>query len=112
MDNENVLPTDTYSVTQRRLADNPEAMTADGKSIDLVTILGHSQTWIVKTIRIAGNDTTFLQRIDAEGGMRIVLPPAVTLAYRKQADRLDTLGRLRAARKGAATRKAKKGSAK
>jgi hypothetical protein len=105
------LPTDPYSQTQDRLSNHPESSSAGGKVIDLVTLLGHSQTWIVKTIRLEGRDTTFVQRIDAEGGMRLVLPPEVTAAYRQQADRLDTIGRLRAARKGAATRKAKKGGA-
>jgi hypothetical protein len=109
MDTETRLPEDVYSKMLARVIDHPEATTLAASTIDLVTLLGHTQTWIVKVVRIAGRDTAFLQRIDAEGGMRLVLPPEVTAAYRHQADRLDAIGRRRAARKAAATRREKKG---
>lgn len=107
MDTETRLPEDAYSKTLARVSAHPEAIVIPSTTIDLVTLLGHTQTWVVKLVRTEGRDTALLQRIDAEGGQRLVLPPEVTAALRKQADRLDTLARQRAARKGVATRLAR-----
>lgn len=103
------LPRDPYSQTLRRLMDHPDGVPAGNATIDLVTMLGHSETWIVKTIRVEGADTVFLQRIDADSGMRLVLPPEVTAAIARHRERAVTVNRRRAARRGVATKQAKKG---
>lgn len=101
------LAQDVYSQTLTRLLDNPEAATTKGSTINVTTLLGHSQTWVVRTIRIAGQDTAFVQRVDSDGGMRLVLPPEVVLAIARQRDSLVTQTRKRAARKAVETRRAK-----
>lgn len=60
MSKDTTLPTDVYSQMLSRLVDNPAGLTTKGSTIDLITLLGHSETWVIKTIRIDGNDTAFL----------------------------------------------------
>ena len=101
------LPQDLYSRTLARVLDHPDSSTAKSSTIDLVTLLGHSETWIVKTVRIDGADTVFVQRVSADGGMRLVLPPEVCAAIARQRDTLVTLARRKGARRGVETRKGK-----
>jgi hypothetical protein len=105
MDNETTLPTDVYSIMQRRLMDNPASLSRQAATLDLVTMLGHAESWIVKTIRTNGLDTVFVQRVNAEGGMRLVLPPEVVAAIGRQRDALGTVVRRRGAQRAAQTRK-------
>ena len=102
------LSTDVYSQTLSRLLDNPAASKTKGSTINVVTLLRHTETWVVQTIRIAGADTIFLQRINAEGGMRMVLPPEVAAAVARQRETLGGITRRRGARQAAATRKERK----
>lgn len=106
---ESKLAEDDYSRILARLNDNPEGAKVAGSTIDLQTILGHSETWIVKTIRVEGRDTVFVQRINASGGMRLVLPPEVAAAIARQRDAITGIVRRRAARRGVATKNAKRG---
>ena len=105
MDTETRLPDDVYSRTLSRLLDNPAGVTTKGSTIDLVTLLGHAETWVVKTIRIDGLETVFIQRVNAEGGMRLVLPPEVTAAIARQSATNTTIVRRRGARRAVQTRK-------
>lgn len=105
MENER-LPTDDYSKTLRQLQAHPGAVEKTSM-IDLVDFLGNAETWIVKTIRVDGKDTAFLQRVNADGGARWVLPAEVTDALARQRDAATTVNRKRGARQAAATRKAK-----
>lgn len=82
-----------------------------GSTLDLVTLLGHTETWVVKTIRVDGNDTVFLQRISATGGERLVLPAEVCAAIARQREVLVGMSRRRAAKIGVATKRAKGGKA-
>lgn len=100
------LPKDDYSLTLSRLLNNPAAIVSTS-TIDAITFLGSTETWIIKTVRVDGADSIFLQTIDAEGGRRFVLPPAVTAAMARQRDATLNVARKRSARRGAATRKAK-----
>jgi hypothetical protein len=101
------LPVDNFSIHRRRVLDNPGAVATSSATIDNQTILGHSETWIVKTVRVAGRDTAFIQHIDADGSQRLVLPPEVTAVLARQRDALGTLTRRKAARAVAADRKAR-----
>lgn len=100
------LPTDDYSRTLARLLDNPASISSSS-TIDAVTFLGNSETWVIKTVRVDGLETLFLQVINADGGRRFVLPPAVSAALTRQRDQVLSVSRRRAARAGVATRKAK-----
>jgi hypothetical protein len=105
MDNEATLPKDTYSTTLRGLRANPSAV-EKASTIELQDFLGNAETWTVRTIRVDGNDVVFLQRINATGGDRWVLPAEVTTAIARQRDGATTVNRKRGANKAAATRKA------
>ena len=106
--NETKLPDDAYSMTLSRLLDNPAGAKTQGSTIDLITLLGHSETWVVKTIRVDTAETVFLQRINAEGGMRLVLPPEVSAAIARQRDTIGGIIRRRGARQAVATKRARK----
>jgi len=108
MDTDTKLPDDVYSKTLSRLLDNPAGVKTKGSTIDLVTLLGHSETWVVQTIRIDQHETVFVQRINVEGGMRLVLPPAVTAAIARQRDAIGSVIRRRGARQAVATKRARK----
>lgn len=103
MSDRDTLPTDTFSTLLRTLQDHPGAV-VKASTIDMVDFLGHSETWTVKTIRVDGEDVVFLQRINAEGGARWVLPREVTAALARQRDNAVTVTRKRGARQGAITR--------
>lgn len=107
MEIETKLPADVYSKTLSRLLDNPAIVKTLGSTIDLITLFGHSETWVVKTIRVDSSETVFLQRINAEGGMRLVLPPEVAAAIARQRDTLGSIVRRRGAHKAVATKRAK-----
>lgn len=107
MRSETTLPEDVYSQTWARLIDNPAAITAKGTTIDLTTMLGHTETWVIRTIRVGLSETIFLQRVNAEGGTRFLLPAAVASAINRQREAIAAVARKRAARQAAATRKAK-----
>lgn len=68
--------------------------------------LGESETWIVQTCRQREQgDTVFVQRISAQGGLRIVLPPSVTATIARQRDQLTSKVRSKAAKIVALDRK-------
>lgn len=100
------LPTDEFSRELERLMRNPAAMSS-ASTIDVQTMLGNTESWIVKTVRVEGEETLFVTHVDATQGRRFVLPPKVTAAQQRQHEQLIALGRKRGANKAAATRKAK-----
>jgi hypothetical protein len=75
--------------------------------VDLTDFLGNAESWVVKSIRVDGNDTVFLQRNNATGGDRWVLPAEVTQAISRQRDGIVGEMSKRRARNAAATRKLK-----
>ncbi len=107
MDTDKTLPQDNYSQTLRALQANPSAIEKTSL-VDLVDFLGNAETWIVKTIRTDGHDTVLLQRNNAKGGDRWVLPAEVTAVMARQREQAVTVVRRRGAHKAAATRKAGK----
>lgn len=124
-----LLPTDEFSVRLRRLRANQNTL-GSSSTIHTADDYGNAATWVVETCREEGGDEwIFLQRNDAAGGTRHVLPPAVTVALARHRDALivrarrrhghnimalrkergDKLGNPEALRKA---RRAKKGGAK
>ena len=99
------LPRDTYSATLRQLKGHPESVEKTS-TVDLQDFYGNAETWVVKTVRVNGHDTVFLQKNDAGGGGRWVLPPEITAVIARQRDGIHTVNRKRGARKAAATREA------
>jgi len=104
---DDTLPTDDYSKTLRSLVAHPGAVER-ASTIELTDFYGNQETWVVKTVRVDGRDTVFLQRINAGGGSRWVLPAEITDAISRQRDSAVSTIRKRAARAGAATRRAAK----
>lgn len=100
------LPKDYYSSRLRELQANPGGVEKTSL-VDLVDIYGNAESWVVKTIRVDGVDTVFLQRNNADGGDRWVLPPDVTNAISRQRDGVVAVNNKRRALSAAATRKAK-----
>lgn len=101
------LPKDEYSNRLRDLRANPAAIEKTS-TIERSDFLGNAETWLVKTIRVDGNETIFLSRLDAGGGSRMVIPPEVADAIARQRSSAVDVVRRRAAHKGAATRRASK----
>jgi hypothetical protein len=100
---EQYLPRDAFSTALRDLTRNPGAVRSSSK-VDLTDLYGNSETWVVDTFRHDGDETVLLQRIDGTGGIRLVLPPAVTAAISRQRDRATTVNRKRGAQAAVATR--------
>src|SRR5262245_50371761 len=84
-----LIATDPFSVRWHELTHNPGAVRATSK-IDLLDDYKNTTTWIVDTFRVDGAETLFLQRIDATGGLRIMLPPEVAAVIDRQHDRATT----------------------
>jgi hypothetical protein len=85
----------------------PDVTTAGPSTVRTVQpLIGGAQTFIVTTYRQTDRgDTVFLESISAEGGMRFVIPPAVTAAIARQREALTTKVRRRVGRASAQARK-------
>ena len=70
-------------------------------------LIGEAQTFIVQTLRQREKgDTIFLQYVDGNGSVRIVIPPSAADAIARQRDALTAKTRKRAAKAEAQRRKA------
>jgi hypothetical protein len=98
------LPQDRFSLTLRSMRDNPGAFAVGGR-IETADFYGNAQTWVVETFRVDGAETVFVQRIDADGGLRLVLPPEITRAMVSQRDRCAAQSRRRQGHRLVAQRK-------
>lgn len=103
---EQTLPRDQFSVRRRELQDNPGAASASS-TVDVADHYGNLETWRIETYRADGVETVFVQRNDADGGSRWVMPPAVVAALRRQQTSLETQSRRRGAQQALATKRAK-----
>jgi len=101
-----VLPRDEFSVRLRELSDNPGAVKSSSR-VDIADTYGNAVTWTIDTFRIEGSETVFVQRMSAEGSLRLVLPPAVTSVLSRQHDRATGVNRRRGARQAVETKRAK-----
>ena len=77
------LPTDAYSVAYRQLNDHPEAVRSSS-TITVADFFGRSETWVIESFWLEGAASVFVQRMAADGGFRLLLPPAVTAAIDSQ----------------------------
>lgn len=68
--------------------------------------VGGTSKFIIRTIRHEGNDHLFVEMIGRDESFRRYFPPAVTAVFARQRDALTSKSRRKAARLGAATRKA------
>jgi hypothetical protein len=98
------LPTDQFSRRLRELTSNPGAVRASS-TISTVDFYGNAESWIVDTFRVDGDDETLLQRINAAGSVRLVIPPAVMNAIVRGRERATTKIRKRAAHTAIETRR-------
>ena len=98
------IPRDVFSIRYRELTDNPGAVRASS-TVNLIDVYGHTESWILDTFRVSGGTEVFIQRVNAEGSTRLVLPPEVTQSLDRQRDRGVTVSRRRAARQAVATRR-------
>jgi hypothetical protein len=100
------LPRDEFSVLLRQLNDNPGATHTQSR-VDIADFYGRSQTWTIDTFRAEGAETVFVQRMSADGALRLVLPPEVTLALARQRGRATDRNRRQGARQAVATKRAR-----
>lgn len=107
MADERILPTDEYSALRGRLLDNPDAVKGHGSTLDLTDFYRNAETWVAEVIVVDGDETWFLQRIRSTGGERWVIPAKVVHACRRQSATIAINRAKAAARRAAATRKAK-----
>jgi hypothetical protein len=103
MDEQMTLPRDAYSTALRKLDGHPDAVKAESR-LDIVDDYGRSETWTIDTYRVDGQQTCLMQRVTAEGALRLVLPPQVTRTLARQHESLTQQNRRKAARLVLATR--------
>ncbi len=70
-------------------------------------LLSIPSTWIVETVRTEETSGIFLQRIDAEGGQRLVIPHRVTESIYRHYEAILKVRRKQRAKNAAETRKQK-----
>jgi hypothetical protein len=99
------IPQDLFSRELRPLRDNPGAISS-ASTIDTQDFYGNAATWVVETFRTEdGTETVFVQRNDAAGGQRWVLPAKVAAALARHRDQLGARSRRRAGHRLVALRK-------
>jgi hypothetical protein len=99
------IPQDAFSQELRRVKDNPESI-GSGSTVYTRDFYGNTETWVIETYRLDdGSDRVFIQRVDATGGTRFVLPAQVTATLARHRDQLTARSRRRAARRGLETRR-------
>lgn len=98
------LPRDEFTTARRSLADNPGAVSASSR-VDIADFFGRLETWTVDTFKVERETTAFIQKMSAEGALRLVLPPQVMQALLRHSDRHTSQRRSRGAAKALETRK-------
>lgn len=100
-----ILPQDLFSRELRSLRDNPGAISSSS-TIETQDFYGNAATWVVETFRTEdGTETVFVQRNDAQGGQRWVLPSKVAAALARHRDQLGARARRRQGHRLVAQRK-------
>lgn len=83
------------------------ASTQPSTVVAVLPLIGSAQTYIIQTLRQKEQgDTIFVQYVDDQGSVRLVIPPAAADAIARQRDALTAKNRKRAARESAQRRKA------
>jgi hypothetical protein len=99
------LPTDPFSINFREKLNHPEVVRVNS-TINLIDLLGHTESWIIDTLRADGREVVFLQRSSAEEPLRLMLPSEVCAAIATQRDRITTRTRRLVAKRTVANRRA------
>ena len=108
MEERSEVSRDSFEIARDSLWGAPGFMRRNSTIISAGWSLLPQSTWIIETIKTDDNFAIFLQRIDKEGGQRIVLPKKVCQAiYNQQASIMKVRRQVRAQR-GAETRRQKK----
>ena len=98
------LPTDHFSRRLRELSSNPGAVRASS-TISTADFYGNAESWIVDGFRVDGKDEILIQRINAAGAVRIVLPAEVMSAIVRMRERAAKVNRRRGARQALETKR-------
>ena len=101
-----ILARDEFTVERRRLDGHPEAVKTSNR-LDVEDDYGNITTWVVDQYRLEGATIALVQIVNATGGTRIVLPPAVTRAIAQGQDRLVSRNRSRIGKRIAADKRAR-----
>lgn len=98
MDQQPYRTIDKYDRVIGQLANLPDVTHTKPSTIQTVSpLIGEAQTFIVQTFRQQEiGDTVFLQYVDAEKSVRIVIPPKAVNAIVKQRDSLSKTNRRKA----------------
>lgn len=90
---------DKYDRMMGALANLPDVTHTKPSTIQTLSpLIGEAQTFIVQTYRQSEvGDTVFLQYVDADKAVRLVLPPKAVEAICRQRDSLSTTNRRKAA---------------
>lgn len=102
---EQLIPRDEFSTQRRRLEGHPEADKTSSR-LDVADDYGNVVTWVLDTYKVEGQLIALVQRISADGSVRMVLPPEVTGAFTRQHSNLATKTRKRIARRIVADKRA------
>lgn len=100
------LARDPFTVERRRLEGHPEAVKTSSR-LDVPDDYGNVTTWVIDQYRLEGTVIALVQIITADGGSRIVLPPAVTRTIAAGQDKLATKNRRRVGKRIAADKLAR-----
>lgn len=103
---EKELPRDPFTAFRRNWADHPAVLKAVA-TIMIPDDYGNLETWVLETYRAEGSEVVFLQRVNQEGAVRLVLPQQVTRALARQRDSVEGQARRRGARQAVETKRAK-----
>jgi hypothetical protein len=103
---ETKIPRDDFSTRRRQLEINPAAIVASSR-VDILDFYGNLETWTIDTFRADGDTTAFIQRMSADGAIRLVLPPQIMRSLARQTMAAVDKLRSRAARKAVDTRRSR-----
>jgi hypothetical protein len=100
------LARDEFTETRRTLDKHPEAVQSRAR-IDVVDDYDNTTTWVLDLYRLEGRVTALVQRVNAKGGERFVIPPAVTAALSAHQSALVTKARRKVGKRVAADKVAR-----
>lgn len=84
----------------------PDVTHAGPSTIRSVSFIGTGSTFIISTYRMRDKgDTIFLEAVNGEGSLRLVLPPGVANAIARQRDALTAKVRVKLGKASAEARK-------
>lgn len=102
------LPQNAFDRRMMALEGIPDSARTKPSTIQVVaTLLGHTATWTINTVRQRDiGDTVFVQCGDASGLVRLAIPPEVADVIARQRDALTAIIRRRHGKRIAQERKA------